>query len=47
MVLKNLGKDRFPMLSDRPNTPYTEAVILEIQRRGNVVNQVFKLSYTN
>ena len=31
-----VGTDRLPSLADRPNLPYTEAVIMEIQRCGNI-----------
>jgi len=34
---ENLGRDKMPRLSDKASTPYTEAVIHEIQRRGNVL----------
>ncbi|XP_022083237.1 cytochrome P450 2J1-like [Acanthaster planci] len=32
-----VGRERLPQMSDRRNLPYTEAVILELQRRGNIV----------
>ena len=32
-----VGRDRFPKLSDAPQLPYTEAVLLEIQRIASVV----------
>ena len=32
------GRARLPTPSDRVNTPYTEAVIHEIQRMGNIVD---------
>ncbi|XP_072537915.1 cytochrome P450 2J2-like [Salminus brasiliensis] len=32
-----IGQSRQPCLSDKPNMPYTEAVVHEIQRAGNVV----------
>ena len=32
-----VGRERLPQMSDRQNLPYTEAVILELQRRGNIV----------
>jgi len=32
-----IGRNRSPTLSDRDMTPYTEAVLLEVQRRGNVL----------
>ena len=32
-----VGASRLPSLADRPNLPYTEAVLMEIQRCGNIV----------
>ncbi|XP_029005201.1 cytochrome P450 2J6-like isoform X2 [Betta splendens] len=32
-----IGKNRLPTMADRPNLPYTDAVIHEVQRMGNVV----------
>ena len=31
-----VGTDRLPSCSDRPNLPYTEAVLMEVQRCGNI-----------
>jgi len=31
-----VGRDRLPSLSDKPDLPYTEAVILEVLRCGNI-----------
>ena len=31
------GRNRFPRISDRPNLPYTEAVLCEIQRMSTIV----------
>ncbi|KAH7705495.1 Protein CYP-14A3, partial [Aphelenchoides avenae] len=33
-----IGCDRFPTLADKPNLPYTNAVILEVQRYANIVS---------
>ena len=35
-ILSVTGSIRYPTLSDRPNLPYMEAVIQEIQRLGNI-----------
>ncbi|KAH7714827.1 Protein CYP-14A3 [Aphelenchoides avenae] len=35
-----VGRDRFPALADKPNLPYTNAVLHEIQRYGNIVSAV-------
>lgn len=32
-----IGRSRQPSMADRPNLPYTEAVLHEIQRMGNIV----------
>ena len=34
---KEVGVDRAPKMEDRVRLPYTEAVIMEIQRHGNIV----------
>ncbi|XP_067133239.1 cytochrome P450 18a1-like [Centruroides vittatus] len=34
---EKIGRQRLPTLADLPNLPYTEATILEIMRRANVV----------
>ena len=31
-----LGRGRLPMYSDEVNLPYTEAVVMEIQRTANI-----------
>ena len=33
-----VGRDRFPNLDDRPNLPVTQAVIMEVQRLGNIAD---------
>lgn len=32
-----IGQTRLPTMADRPNMPYTEAVLHEIERMGNIV----------
>lgn len=32
-----IGHNRLPTMADRPNLPYTDAVIHEVQRMGNIV----------
>uniref|UniRef100_A0A3B4BQ67 Cytochrome P450, family 2, subfamily N, polypeptide 13 n=1 Tax=Pygocentrus nattereri TaxID=42514 RepID=A0A3B4BQ67_PYGNA len=32
-----IGQTRLPCMADRPNLPYTEAVLHEVQRRGDIV----------
>lgn len=32
-----IGQSRQPTMADKPNMPYTEAVIHEFQRMGNIV----------
>ena len=32
-----VGEDRSPAMEDRPRLPYTEAVIMEVQRHANIV----------
>ena len=34
---REVGGDREPKMEDRLNLPYTESVIMEIQRHGNIV----------
>merc|ERR1712137_39750 len=34
---KEVGVDRAPKMEDRVRLPFTEAVIMEIQRHGNIV----------
>jgi cytochrome P450 len=33
-----IGKDRLPCMADKPNMPYTTAVIMEAQRWSNILN---------
>uniref|UniRef100_A0A914UVP2 Cytochrome P450 n=1 Tax=Plectus sambesii TaxID=2011161 RepID=A0A914UVP2_9BILA len=32
-----IGRDRLPSMSDKPNLPYTSAVVMELQRKSNIV----------
>ncbi|CAO4380911.1 unnamed protein product [Caenorhabditis nigoni] len=36
-ILENVGTSRLPSIEDKPNLPYTQAVIHEIQRHSNMV----------
>lgn len=36
-ILDVVGNSRFPSMSDKPNMPYTQAVIHEVQRHSNMV----------
>jgi hypothetical protein len=35
-ILRVIGRDRMPTLADKSRLPFTEAVIIEIQRLGNI-----------
>ena len=34
---KVVGKERLPTMSDRPNLPYTEATLMEVQRHASIL----------
>ena len=36
-LAREVGEDRSPAMEDRPRLPYTEAVIMEVQRHANIV----------
>ncbi|EGT40444.1 hypothetical protein CAEBREN_31910 [Caenorhabditis brenneri] len=36
-IFENVGTSRLPSMSDKPNMPYTQAVIHEVQRHSNMV----------
>ena len=35
-ILRVIGTERLPSLSDKSRMPYTEAAVVEIQRVGNI-----------
>ena len=39
-ILRVIGKERQPRLSDKSLMPFTEAAIIEIQRVGNIGKKI-------